>query len=427
MFPLWTPPPPAQATSVIETTKVKGLRNTALAVLATCFLLNMVGRGSGDTYIVFIAPLEREFGWSRSELTGIYSLYLIVGGMLAPIVGTVFDRFGPRLVYTSGTLCIAVAFMLGGFLTSLWQFYLLIGVMVGAGSGLAGMVPASGLLTRWFRVRLSTAMGIAFAATGMGSLTFVPFAQAMLVQYDWRITYRVFGLGLLLLVPVVAWAIPWKLFAAGHPNYRVPHRSKEGGAGGWTLGAAMKTPLFWALARVFFFTSIGMFTVMVQSVVFFIDAGFSPLAAASAFGITGMLSVLSVAASGPLAERYGVRRTVGVSFFGSALGVALLLALSFRPWTAMLCAYVLVFGLCQGMRGPIVSAICTRHFAGPKVATIYGMVFTMNALGSASGSLIGGALHDFTGDYRAGFLFALCAMAIAVTTFWSVPDLRRIR
>ncbi len=405
----------------------RGLRNSALAVLATCFLLNMVGRGSGDTYIVFISPLEKEFGWSRSELTGIYSVYLIVGGALAPIVGTLFDRFGPRPVYTAGILCIAVAFMLGGNLTSLWQFYVLIGVLVGAGSGLAGMVPASGLMTRWFRARLSTAMGIAFAATGMGSLTFVPVAQAMLVTYDWRTTYRVFGLGLLLLVPVVAWAIPWKRFAAGHPDYRLPHRTKEGGAGGWTLGAAIRTPLFWALARVFFFTSIGMFTVVVQSVVFFIDAGFSPLVAATAFGVTGMLSVVSVAASGPLAERFGIRRTVSVSFIGSALGVALLLVLSFRPWLVMLCAYVMIFGLCQGMRGPIVSSITTRHFAGPKVATIYGMIFTMNALGSASGSLIGGALHDLTGGYRTGFLFALCTMAFAVTTFWTVPDLRKIR
>ena len=387
----------------------------------------MVGRGSGDTYIVFIGPLEKEFGWSRSELTGIYSAYLLVGGALAPIVGTLFDRFGPRLVYTCGMLCIAAAFMLGGYITSLWQFYLLIGVLVGTGSGLAGMVPASGLMTRWFRARLSTAMGIAFAATGMGSLTFVPFAQAMLVQYDWRTTYRVFGIGLLLLVPVVAFAIPWKRFAAGHPEYRLPTRPKEGAATGWTLLAAMKTPLFWALARVFFFTSIGMFTVMVQSVVYFIDSGFSPLVAATAFGVTGMLSVVSVAASGPLAERFGVRRTVSVSFIGSALGVALLLALSFQPWFAMLCAYVVIFGLCQGMRGPIVSSITTRHFAGPKVATIYGMIFTANALGSASGSLIGGALHDLTGGYRTGFLFALLAMAFAVTTFWTVPDLRKVK
>ncbi len=387
----------------------------------------MMGRGSGDTYIVFLAALEKEFGWSRSELTGIYSVYLLAGGALAPVVGSLFDRFGPRLVYTTGIFCVGAAFLVGGYLTTLWHFYVLIGGLIGIGSGLAGMVPASGLLTRWFRARLSTAMGIAFAATGMGSLTFVPFAQAMLVHYDWRVTYRVFGVGLMLLVPAVAWAIPWKRFAAGHPDYRMPQRPKEGGTGGWTLRAAMKTPLFWALARVFFFTSIGMFTVLVQAVVFFTDAGFSPLVAATAFGVTGMLSVVSVAASGPLAERFGIRQTVSVSFAGSALGIALLLLLSFVPWAMLLGAYVLVFGLCQGMRGPIVSSITTRHFAGPKVATIYGMIYMANALGSASGSLIGGALHDFTGGYRAGFVFAFCAMALAVTNFWTVPELRKMR
>jgi MFS family permease len=387
----------------------------------------MLGRGSGDTYIVFIAPLEREFGWSRSQLTGIYSVYLLVGGALAPLVGMLFDRYGPRMVYTTGVFCLATAFLLGGHLSSLWQFYVFIGLLVGTGSGLAGMVPASGLMTRWFRARLSTAMGIAFAATGMGSLTFVPLAQYMLGQYDWRTTYRILGACMMLMVPVVALAIPWKRFAEGHPGYRLPERRKGEATEGWTLRAAMRTRLFWALARVFFFTSIGMFTVVVQSVVFFIDAGFTPLVAATAFGVTGMLSVVSVAASGPLAERFGIRRTVSVSFVGSAMGVALLLALSFGPWLSLLCAYVLVFGLCQGMRGPIVSSITTRHFAGPKVATIYGMIFTANALGAALGSIIGGALHDLTGGYRAGFVFALCAMAFAVTTFWTVPALRNQR
>ena len=107
--------------------------------------------------------------------------------------------------------------------------------------------------------------------------------------------------------------------------------------------------------------------------------------------------------------------------------MALLIALSFGPWLLLLYAQVLIFGLCQGMRGPIVSAITTRYFAGPRVATIYGMIFTANAFGSAAGSLIGGALHDLTGGYRTGFLFALCSMAIAVTNFWTVPALRKIR
>ena len=65
-------------------------------MLAACFALNMFGRGLGDTYAVFLLPLEREFGWTRSQLTGVYSVYLLANGFTAPLVGLAFDRLGPR-------------------------------------------------------------------------------------------------------------------------------------------------------------------------------------------------------------------------------------------------------------------------------------------------------------------------------------------
>ena len=77
-----------------------------MAVLAACFILNMFGRGLADTYTVFLLPLEREFGWTRSELTGVYSIYLLVNGLSAPLVGLLFDRLGPRWVYGAGMACL---------------------------------------------------------------------------------------------------------------------------------------------------------------------------------------------------------------------------------------------------------------------------------------------------------------------------------
>lgn len=79
------------------------------------------------------------------------------------------------------------------------------------------------------------------------------------------------------------------------------------------------------------------------------------------------------------------------------------------------------------MRGPIVSTIATRHFAGARVATIFGTIYAMNAMGAAVGSLMGGVLHDITGGYRAGFIFSLGAIALAVLPFWTIPVLRNFR
>ena len=401
-------------------------RGAALAVLAVAFAFNVLGRGAGETYAVFLLPLEREFGWSRSQLTSVYSVYLLVGGLIAPLVGTLFDRIGPRAVYTAGLAVLAAAYLLAGTLSSLWQFYLYVGFLIGLGVALVGMVPASGLLSRWYHARLSAAIGIAYSAVGCGMLLFVPAAQVLLVHLDWRGTYRAIGLALAVCLPLAAFAVPWRKFAEGHAEHR-RRRHDAGRGAGWTLRTAMRAPAYWGLVGIFFFTAMGIFTVLPQTIVFLIDAGIAPVAAATAYGVTGMLSVASVAGIGFVAARFGYRRTVTASFFGSGLGIALLIALSFHASGWLLAAYALVFGLCQGVRGPIISAICTSKFAGPHVATIYGTIYGANAFGAAFGSLMGGVLHDATGGYRAVFVFALVALAVAATPMWFVRELREFR
>jgi len=400
------------------------VKRTALAVLATCFTLNMFGRGLGDTYAVFLLPLEREFGWTRSELTSVYSIYLLVHGCTAPLVGLVFDRFGPRWVYGAGMLSLGSAFFLAGNLTALWQFYLLIGVVVGIGVSMNGMVPGSALIARWYRGRLSSALGVAYSAFGIGTLLFVPLVQHLVAEYDWRQTYRVMGVALLLLSPLVMFALPWKTFAAGHPARA---EARRGAGEGWTLAAALRSRVFWGLSQVFFFTAAAMFAILVQLVAFLVDAGFSPLAAASAFGLIGLLSGLSVMVSGLSSDRFGYRQIVTLSFTGTFAGMALLLLLSFYPSALVLVLFVPVFGLCMGVRGPIVSSVAARYFAGPRVATIYGLIYGSNAVGAALGAFAGGVLHDLTGGYRAALAMSLVLITIASLPFWTVPALRNFR
>ncbi len=386
----------------------------------------MFGRGLADTYAVFLLPLEREFGWTRSELTGVYSIYLLVNGCTAPLVGLLFDRVGPRWVYGAGMACLGVAYFLAQWLDALWQFYLFVGVLIGFAVSLNGMVPGSALLSRWYRARLSTAMGIAFSAIGVGTVIFVPLTQLLVSHYDWRFAYRALGIVLLLLVPVVLFAIPWRAFAAGHADYQA--RAKLAGAAeGWSLRSAMGTRIYWGLAQVFFCTSIGMYGIVVQLVVFLIDAGFSPLGAAGTFGVIGMLSSISIMGSGYIADRFGIRRTVTASFIGTATGMLLLMAMTRWPSVLLLALFVPVFGLCLGTRGPIISSICARHFAGPKVATIYGTIYACNALGAAFGSLMGGVLHDLSGGYVTGLCVSLAFIGMAAMPFWVVPALRNYR
>jgi len=170
-----------------------------------------------------------------------------------------------------------------------------------------------------------------------------------------------------------------------------------------------------------------MYGIVVQLVAFLIDAGYSPLGAASTFGVIGMLSSISIMGSGYIADRFGFRRTVTASFIGTGSGMLLLMAITRWPSELLLLLFVPVFGLCMGTRGPIISSICARHFAGPKVATIYGTIYASNALGAAFGSLMGGVLHDLSGGYVAGLCFSLFFIVLAALPFWIVPALKHYR
>ena len=97
-----------------------------------------------------------------------------------------------------------------------------------------------------------------------------------------------------------------------------------------------------------------------QLVAFLVDAGFSPLTAASAYGAIGMMSAMSVMGSGFTSDRFGYRQVVTVSFIGTAAGMAILLLIAFSPSLWLLVLFVPVFGLCMGVRGPIVSSISRR-------------------------------------------------------------------
>ena len=400
--------------------------HSALGVLALCLLLNLIGRGAADTYVVFLLPLERDLGWSRSQMTSVYSVYLLLNGMAAPLIGMLFDRVGPRVVYVSGLAVLGAAFLLASRMDSLWHFYATIGVLTGFAVAALGMVPSSSLMARWFRERLSTAMSIAFAGMGLGILLIVPATQFILSRLGWRETYQLLGL-ILLGAAVLLLLLPWKTIAEGHPDYRGSRRRSGAGERDWTLRQAMSTLNFWSLAWMFFFTSAGMFAVTVQLVVYLVEQGFSPLLAATVYGSASMLSVFGIVTTGAVADRLGARRTVTVTYVGSAIGILVLLAVSWQARAEWLILYVFAFGLFQGSRGPIISSITTGLFAGSQVATIYGAIYACNALGAGLGALLAGVMHDFFDSYRPGFVFSILCLMVAGVPLWRVSGLRDFR
>ncbi len=391
----------------------------AMGVLALCFFFNFISRGVGDTYMVFLLPLQAQFGWQRAQMTGIYSTLMLVAGLTAPLAGMVFERFGPRVLYASGMALLALGSLIASHASELWHLYIGIGLLFGLGAGSVGMVPAAALISWWYGRRMGTAIGIAFAGFGCGSLVMVPLAQALIDAWGWREAYRSIGIALVVLCFAAVW-LPWSAITAARPlaASRV-HDSNSSSP----LRAAIRQRRFWLLVQVMFFTACGMYLVMVQAVAYLIDAGFSPLQAATAFGVAGMLSVVGVSSSGWFSDRFSPRSTASVSFVGTALGIATLYALTYYVSEILLVAYVLLFGICQGVRGPVVTRLSANLFAGRGQSIVYGAIWAIMSVGTALGALLSGALHDWTGGYRAGFLVALACIAIAAAPFWTSDEL----
>ncbi|MGE0701336.1 MAG: MFS transporter [Hyphomicrobiaceae bacterium] len=390
------------------------------AVLALAFVMNMLGRGATEMFAVFLLPVEKALHATRSEMSGVYSLFMLVIGLSGPFAGAVFDRLGARASYGMGLVLLGGSLYVAGLATQVWHYAASVGFAAGLGVSMLGMVSANGLLARWYERRLGTAIGVTYAATGFGVLVGAPLAQVLIAALGWRDAYHWIG-GALLAIAVATMLLPLGRMSRGTPAWQARRAAQDASRSDWSIGRAARTPAFWALALVYFLTSLASFSVSPQAVAAMVEAGISPLAAAGAFGLCGMLSLIGNASISPLVDRFGQRLMITLSYLGTVIGILCLAVLPSHPSMLLVYAWVLLFGINQGTRGPVISTLVATLFAGGGVGRVYGTIALGMGFGAASGSWLSGILHDMTGGYLASFLVAAGAAALGMATFWTVP------
>src|SRR6266436_4094029 len=167
-------------------------------IVAAGALMTCVGIGAMFSLAVYLQPMSAETGWSRTGISSAMTLDFLVMGAAGFAWGTISDRFGPRLVVLAGAVLLGLGLVLASRATSLIQFQLTYGLLVGFATG-AFFAPMIAAVTAWFEDNRSLAVSLVSAGMGVAPMTISPFARWLISTYDWRTAMMTIG--------IVAWAL----------------------------------------------------------------------------------------------------------------------------------------------------------------------------------------------------------------------------
>ena len=352
---------------------------------------------------IFFKPVLNEFGWTRALTAGAFSLVWIFQGLLAAVTGGLNDRMGPRLVLTMAGLLLGAGYLLMSQIGSLWQLYLVYGVIIGSGLG-ATFVPLTSTTARWFVAKRGLMTGIVAAGVGVGAFIGPPIANQLIAAHDWRVWYALFGVVILIGVVAAAQFLRRDPSDEGqHPYGYVPAATEapRPAAIGVDLGKALGTGQFWLLALVFFCYGFPLSAILLHLAPHATDIGISAATGANILATLGGASVVGKVAMGRACDAIGTKNVYLISF---ALMTASLAALTELQAVWLFFAFASVFGFAYGGLATAHSPLVAWMFGMRQHGLMFGVLFNGWTIGCAVGPLAAGYLYDRAHSYQTAFV-----------------------
>jgi len=370
----------------------------------------------------YIAPLEAEFGWSRTFISGGISVGSAISALLMPVVGAMADRYGSRRVVLPGIVLAALTWMLLATITGeQWQWFAvffvhaIFNVMIGA-------VLWTTAVAGTFRSSQGMALGLTLAgATGAHTLV-PPLTVALIDGFGWRMATVIMaaGLGLLSLL------LCQFFFFDRRDRLRVADRA-EGQASaadqaelpGLTLREAAFDLALWRIGisiLIIIALTIGF---LVHQIEVLGSVGVERSTAAWLAGLSGMMGIVGKLVTGWLLDRYRGDLVGGLTMAAAGLAFALLLG---GGASAMLIVIaMLVNGYTAGAKLQVASYLTVRYAGLRNFGKIYGFISALVAAGAAAGPLIAGWSYDTTGSYAQFLSLAAAGLGISALLLISLP------
>jgi sugar phosphate permease len=402
-------------------------------ILGTAFITLVLGYGIRNSFSVFYPTIVEEFGWGRGSTALMFSISVIVYGLVAPVAGSLVDRFKPRLILALGGCILGVGIALCSLATAQWQFFLFYGVISAIGLSLAGWTPLTTIVSNWFVKKRGLVMGILAAGFG-GSLVSAPIAQLLISSFGWQKAYIIVGIfPIAIIVPLCILLIRHSPQDKGllpdgapqkSPEPQDPDESRigEGKWSGttWTLSQAIKTYQFWLLFLIAFcLLGLAEQIAIAHQIYFFRDAGYEPMLAAKIYGVFGIAFMLGTLCSF-FSDRLGREKVFIPSCLLSAGAVSLLFLIrdTSHLWTPLL--FAICFGLGLGAAGPVFYSAAADLFHGKHFGSILGTITTGFALGGAIAPWLAGFIHEKTNSYFLAFFILLGSLIASAVLMWLI-------
>jgi predicted MFS family arabinose efflux permease len=395
----------------------------AWIVAGVTFVTLLAAAGARATPGVILLPIGNEFQWSRATVSSIVSINIFLYGLIGPFAAALYQRFGLRRVMIVAMLLLSLGYGLSTVATRYWEFVVLWGFVVGAGSGMAATVLGAAVANRWFTERRGLVMGALTASTATGQLIFLPSLARAVKSSGWRAAPIIVAIATIAVVPAIGFFMrdeprdmglrpfgetgapdaPQPAASAGNPTRRAFA----------VLAEAAGVRDFWLLAGSFFAcgaSTNGLIGTHLVAAAF--DCGIPEVRAASLLAVMGIFDLVGTTASGWLSDRYNCRYLLFGYYGLRGLSLMFLPQALLGP-VAGLGVFAVFYGLDWIATVPPTVRLTAEVFGREKASIVFGWVVASHQVGAAFAAYTAGVVRTSLGSYAWAFIGAgaLCMIA----------------
>ncbi len=367
---------------------------------------------------LFLKSMTAEFGWSRTEFSGVIAIAALCNAIVMPIAGYLVDRFGARRIIAIGTTLGCSSYAALSLADSYGEFIAIMGLAVAAGT-LASYPAFMSLAQRWYDKQLGFALAITSTglAVGVAGSSYV-IARTIELQ-GWRAAFFTVGVAALLIG--LANVLILVRDDAGSTKIESPPLGGVLGGNAASLGDALRSRDFWLYTASFACVIFAVVGCNFHLPALLSDRGAGPAQIASVVALGSAGSLFGRLFTGIMLDRYSVRSVAGVFLLGQVVGFLLLT--NGLLW-AMPASFLL--GAVQGAEIDVMGYVVARRFGRVAYARIFGTCFGITLVGAIIGPIAMASIFDRTGTYDLGLLLLPVFPVAALGLLWLAKPLQHL-